>query len=160
MIEGLIENKLASMDKRKILFITGEHSSGKTEHVINYLKSKYGSNYNSHYVDVGMYLKERLQNNRLKIYRLYPAEFLDDAEVIVQGLIKDKYSTKGNVIVFDHLEFILSENYIGWISILDKVTSYVNSAIILIPSEYKDLLPLNAYQNINIDALGGVSNAN
>lgn len=155
MGEGLIENKIGSMDKRKVLFITGEHNSGKTNLAIKYLKNKYGEDYKSHYIDVGMYLKERLLKSRLKIYKLYPPEFIGDAEEIFKGLVSENYNTHGNIVVFDHLEFILSENYTGWISILDKITSYTHSAIVLIPNEYKEMLPLNAYQNINVDVIGG-----
>ena len=40
------------------------------------------------------------------------------------------------------MEFLLSEKYVGWIKILDKITVKNKTAIIVVPSEYEKSLPL------------------
>jgi len=145
MIET-IESTLNSMGQRKILFVIGEHLSGKTKLVKEFLKKHNGYNY-SQYVDVGLYIKSKIDDIYLEKYKTYPDEFIEDAEDFFNELIEEKYKDN-KLIVFDHMEFLLSEKYIGWIKLLDKVTSKDNIAIVVVPNEYVQGLPLQAYKHI------------
>ena len=145
-----IETILNGMGQRKILFIIGEHLKGKTFGVKEFIKSKYGEeNISKHYIDVGLYMKDRVSNAHLDTYEIYPKEFKEDAECFFIDLVEEKYKDS-SLIVFDHMEFLLSEKYNGWIKILDKITVKENTAIVIVPSEYKDSLPLRAYKYIEI----------
>lgn len=144
-----IENMLNSMGHRKLLFIIGDHLCGKTELVKEYLQQIYGENADKHYIDVGLYIQERIPKEKLKVYKLFPEEFNSDAEFLFQKLVEEEYGEK-DLLVFDHMEFLLSERYTGWIKLLDKVTLNDRKAIVVIPSEYEESLPLNAYRYFKI----------
>lgn len=145
-----IETILNGMGQRKILFVIGEHLKGKTFRVNEFLKNKYGEeNISKHYTDVGLYMKDRVSEGYLDTYEIYPKEFKADAEDFFINLVEEKYRDS-NLIVFDHMEFLLSEKYTGWIKILDKKTVKENTAIVIVPSEYKDSLPLRAYKYIEV----------
>ncbi len=140
---------LNSMGHRKLLFIIGDHLCGKTELVKEYLQQIYGENADKHYIDVGLYIQERIPKEKLKVYKLFPEEFNSDAEFLFQKLVEEEYGEK-DLLVFDHMEFLLSERYTGWIKLLDKVTLNDRKAIVVIPSEYEESLPLNAYRYFKI----------
>lgn len=145
-----IETALKSMGQRKVLFIIGEHLSGKTQLIKNFLINNYGEeNINKYYIDVGMYIKDKVNSGYLDTYEIYPEEFKVDAEDFFKELAEDKYKDS-NLLVFDHMEFLLSEKYTGWIKILDKKTIEENTAIVIVSSEYKDKLPLMAYKYIEM----------
>ncbi|SHJ57262.1 hypothetical protein SAMN05444401_3330 [Clostridium amylolyticum] len=145
-----IENALKSMGQRKVLFIIGDHLIGKTKLIKEFLKNNYGEeNIHKHYIDVGIYIKDRVNKGYLDTYEIYPEEFKADAEVFFKELVDEKYNDS-NIIVFDHMEFLLSEKYTGWIRILDKKAMEENTAIVIVPSEYKDSLPLRAYKYIEM----------
>lgn len=145
-----IENALKSMGQRKVLFIIGDHLIGKTKLIKEFLKNNYGEeNIHKHYIDVGIYIKDRVNKGYLDTYEIYPEEFKADAEVFFKELVDEKYNDS-NIIVFDHMEFLLSEKYTGWIKILDKKVMEENTAIVIVPSEYKDSLPLRAYKYIEM----------
>lgn len=145
-----IETALKSMGQRKVLFIIGEHLSGKTKLIQEFLINNYGKeNINKYYIDVGMYIKDKVNNGYLDTYEIYPEEFKVDAEEFFKDLVEDKYKNS-NLLIFDHMEFLLSEKYTGWIKILDKKTIEENTAIVIVPSEYKDKLPLMAYKYIEM----------
>lgn len=151
MLENTIDNKINSMDKRKILFIIGEHGTKKTKEAINYLKMKFGDNYKDHYIDIGLYIKNKLDDDMIKTYEIYPKKFNKDCETLFSDLINEKMNGKGNILVLDHMEFMLSENFMKWIDILEEATLYSNTAIVIIPTEYKGMLPIYAYQCIEMD---------
>lgn len=140
-----IEDILNSMGHRKLLFIIGDHLCGKTEIVRDYLKQSYGEDADKHYIDVGLYIQKGISEEKLKLYKLFPEEFTSDVEILFEQLIEDEYEEK-DLLVFDHMEFLLSEKYTGWIKALDKVTLNDRKAIVVIPSEYEKSLPLNAYR--------------
>lgn len=149
MIEK-IENAIHSMGQRKILFIVGEHLSGKTQLIKKFLINRYGEeNLDKHYEDVGLYIKDRVKEEHLKIYSVYPREFKEHAEEFFKDLVEDKYRDC-NLVVFDHMEFLLSEKYNGWIKILGVKTKEENTAIVIVPSEYKESVPLGSYKYIEI----------
>ncbi|MBP2033296.1 AAA+ ATPase superfamily predicted ATPase [Clostridium algifaecis] len=146
----VIENALKSMGQRKVLFILGDHLVGKTKLIKEFLKSNYGEeNIHKHYIDVGLYIKDRVNKEYLDTYEIYPEEFKSDAEIFFKELVDEKYKDS-NIIVFDHMEFLLSEKYTGWIKILDKKAMEENTAVVIVPSEYKDSLPLRAYKYIEV----------
>jgi len=149
MIER-IENILDSMGQRRMLFIIGDHLSGKTKLVKECLVSWFGQDSDGHYVDVGLYIKNKIADGYLDTYKIYPEEFREDAEDFFSQLIEEKYKDN-KLVVFDHMEFLLSEKYIGWIRLLDRVTLKDNTAIIVVPSEYEKSLPLLAYKYIRVD---------
>lgn len=140
-----IEDMLSSMAHRKLLFIIGDHLCGKTALVKGYLQKFYGENADKHYIDVGLYMQEKVPKEKLELYELFPEEFGSDAKVLFQTLVKEAYEGK-ELLVFDHMEFLLSEKYTGWIKPLDKVTLNDKKAIVVVPSEYESSLPLNAYR--------------
>lgn len=140
-----IQSSLNSMGHRKLLFIIGDHLCGKTEAVKRYLLQAYGEHANKHYVDVGLYIQERITEEKIKIYKMFPEEFSSDVEILFQQLIDEKYEGK-DLLVFDHMEFILSERYTGWIKLLDRLTLNDKKAIVVVPSEYERSLPLKAYK--------------
>ena len=145
-----IETALKSMGQRKVLFIIGEHLSGKTKLIKKFLTNSYGEeNLYKHYIDVGMYIKDKVNSGHLDIYDIYPEEFKVDVEVFFKELVEDQYR-ESNLLVFDHMEFLLSEKYTGWIKILDKMTIEENTAVVIVPSEYRDSLPLRAYKYIEM----------
>lgn len=145
-----IETTLKSMGQRKILFIIGEHLTGKTKLLKEFLINNYGEeNIHKHYIDLGLYIKDRVTKEYLDVYEIYPQEFKVDAETFFKELVEDKYKNS-NLIVFDHMEFLLSEKYTGWIKILDKKAMEENTAIVIVPSEYKDSLPLRAFKYIEL----------
>lgn len=145
-----INNALASMGQRRILFIIGDHLSGKTRLVKEFLLDKFGQEADAHYIDVGLYVKDRITQEHLDTYRIYPTEFISDADTFFKQLIKEKYQDK-NLIAFDHMEFLLSEGYKGWIKLLNRITMKDNTAIIVVPNEYEKSLPLFAYKYIKVD---------
>lgn len=143
-----IETALKGMGQRKMLFIIGEHLSGKTQLIKDFLINTYGEEYvDKYYVDVGLYIKDRVKEGYLDTYEVYPEEFREDAGFFFEELVDEKYRD-ANLIVFDHMEFLLSEKYTGWIKILDRKTVEENTAIVIVPSEYRDSLPLRAYKYI------------
>jgi hypothetical protein len=148
MIER-VENILNSMGQRRMLFIIGDHLSGKTKLVKECLVRWFGQDSNDHYVDVGLYIKERISDGYLDRYKMYPEEFREDAEVFFSELVKERYRDN-KLVVFDHMEFLLSEKYIGWIRLLDRVTSKDNTAIVVVPEEYEGGLPLSAYEHLRV----------
>lgn len=137
------------MGQRRLLFIVGDHLSGKTKLIKEFLKKRFYNDWDKHYVDVGLYMQNKIDDGYLDIYRIYPEEFSEDAKVFFRDLISEKYNDN-SFMVFDHMEFLLSEKFTGWISILDKITLSKNAAVVIIPSEYKDSLPLRAYRHIEI----------
>lgn len=138
------------MGQRKVLFILGEHLSGKTKLIKEFLVNNYGEeNIHKHYIDVGLYMKDKINKGHLDVYEIYPEEFKTDAEVFFKELAESKYGDS-NLIVFDHMEFLLSEKYTGWIKIIDKKAMEENTAIVIVPNEYKDSLPLRAYKYIEV----------
>ena len=98
---------------------------------------------------MGLFIKSKITDEHVDLYRIYPTEFVGDADVFKQ-LIKEKYQDK-DLIVLDHMEFLLSEKYVGWIKILDKITVKNKTAIIVVPSEYEKSLPLFAYKYLKVD---------
>jgi len=149
MIER-IETILNSMGQRKILFIIGEHLSGKTKLAKDCLARWFGQDADKHYVDVGLYIKSKVADGYLDTYRIYPEEFREDAEGFFKQLIEEVYKDN-KLIIFDHMEFLLSEKYIGWIRLLDRVTLKDNTAIVVVPSEYEKSLPLLAYKYLRVE---------
>ncbi len=149
-----IENTINSMGHRKLLFIIGDHLCGKTELVKKYLQRCYGENAEKHYIDVGLSIQKRIPKENLKIYKLFPEEFNSDVKKIFQKLVEEKYEGI-DLLVFDHMEFLLSERYTGWIKLLDKVTLNDKAAIVVVPSEYEKSLPLNAYRFIKYNKQEG-----
>lgn len=145
-----IESVINGMGQRKMLFVIGEHLSGKTKLVKDFLSVRYGQDAEKHYVDIGLYIKENVNEGYLDTYEIYPEEFKEDAEEFFKQLIEEKYK-ENNLMVFDHMEFLLSEKYTGWIKLLDRATLRDNIAIVVVPSEYEDSLPLRAYKHIKID---------
>lgn len=145
-----IETILNSMGQRKILFIVGEHLSGKTKLVKDCLTRWFGQDADSHYVDVGLYIKSKVAEGYLDTYKIYPEEFREDAEGFFKQLIEEMYKDN-RLVVFDHMEFLLSEKYIGWIRLLDRVTVKDNTAIVIVPSEYEKSLPLLAYKYLRVE---------
>lgn len=145
-----IETTLNSMGQRKILFIVGEHLSGKTKSVKDCLTRWFGQDADSHYIDVGLYIKNKVSEGYLDTYKIYPEEFREDAEGFFNQLIEEMYKDN-KLVVFDHMEFLLSEKYIGWIRFLDKVTVKDNTAIVIVPSEYEKSLPLLAYKYLRVE---------
>lgn len=142
------------MGHRKLLFIVGDHLSGKTELVKNYLQQSYGQNADKHYIDVGLYIQKSIPKENLKIYKLFPEEFNSDMKTIFQKLVEEEYEEK-DLLVFDHMEFLLSEKYTGWIKLLDKATLNERAAIVVVPSEYEKSLPLNAYRYLKYNKQEG-----
>ena len=149
MIER-IESILDSMGQRRMLFIIGDHLSGKTKLVKDCLVRWFGQDSESHYVDVGLYIKDKVADEYLDIYKIYPEEFREDAEGFFNQLIEEKYKDN-RLVVFDHMEYLLSEKYTGWIRLLDKVTLKDNTAIIVVPTEYEKSLPLLAYKYLRVE---------
>lgn len=146
----IVETALRSMGQRRILFIIGNHLCGKTELTKEFLISKYGKeNFNKHYIDVGLYIKDRVNDGYLENYKIYPEEFKIDAEEFFKELVENGYKDS-TLLIFDHMEFLLSEKYTGWIKILDDKTLEENIAIVIVPSEYIDSLPLRAYKYIEM----------
>lgn len=149
MIET-IENTINGMGQRKMLFIIGEHLSGKTQMLKKFLVDRYGEEgLEKHYEDVGLYMMNKVREGYIDTYKVYPKEFKEDAAEFFNELVESKYN-ECNLVVFDHMEFLLSENYSGWIKILGEKTMERNTAIIVIPSDYKDNLPLGSYKYIEI----------
>lgn len=144
-----IDNIIMSMGHRKLLFLIGDHLSGKTDLVKEYLNKRYGDRAEEHYVDVGLYIQKNICKDKLDLYKIFPEEFNSDVEILFNQLIDDKYE-EIELLVFDHMEFLLSEEYTGWIKLLDKVTLNEKTAIVVVPKEYKGSLPLNAYRYIEI----------
>lgn len=144
-----IDNIIMSMGHRKLLFLIGDHLVGKTDLVKKYLNEKYGNRAEEHYVDVGLYIQKNICKNKLNLYKIFPEEFNSDVEILFNQLIDDKYE-EIELLVFDHMEFLLSEEYTGWIKLLDKMTLNEKTAIVVVPNEYKGSLPLNAYRYIEI----------
>ena len=151
MIQEEIEKKIRSMDKRKLLFLFGEHMSGKTQVVINFLKSKYGNDYSKYYIDVGLYLQQKILEGPISTYEVYPEEFSEDAQDFIEELINEKFKdSSGNLYVLDHLEFLLSEKNTEWIKILDRVTLKKYTVIVVVPNEYRYMLPVKAYDYVEV----------
>ena len=75
-------------------------------------------------------------------------------KTIFQKLVEEEYEEK-DLLVFDHMEFLLSERYTGWIKLLDKVTLNDRTAIVVVPSEYEKSLPLNAYRYLKYNKQEG-----
>lgn len=144
-----IDNIIMSMGHRKLLFLIGDHLSGKTDLVKEYLSEIYGDSADEYYVDVGLYIQKNICKDKLDLYKIFPEEFNSDVETLFNQLIDEKYK-KAELLVFDHMEFLLSEEYTGWIKSLDKVTLNEKTAIVVVPNEYKGSLPLNAYRYIEI----------
>jgi len=144
-----IESALNSMGQRRLLFVIGDHLRGKTKLVKEFLSKKYADDMELHYADVGLYMKNKVNEGYIETYEIYPEEFVEDASTFFKQLANEKYA-KNNLIVFDHMEFLLSEKYTGWISILDRITLNDNTAIVVVPSEYKESLPLRAYKYVEI----------
>lgn len=149
-----IDNMMNSMGHRKLLFIIGDHGCGKTDLVRSYLENIYEDNAKKHYIDVGLYIQGMVSKENLKVYKLFPKEFNSDVKMLFQKLVDEEYEGK-DLLVFDHMEFLLSEKYIGWIKQLDKVTFSDKKAIVIVPSEYESSLPLHAYRYLKCNNLEG-----
>lgn len=148
MIER-IEGILNGMSQRRILFVTGDHLSGKTKLITECLNKWFGNESSSHYVDVGLYIKNKITEEQRNTYKIFPEEFREEADVFFKQLMDEKYKDS-RLLVFDHMEFLLSEQYTGWIGLLDKVTIKDNVAIVVAPSEYEKSLPLLAYKHLRV----------
>ncbi|WP_129723505.1 hypothetical protein [Xylanivirga thermophila] len=151
MIQKEIEKKIRSMDKRKLLFLFGEHLSGKTRAAIGFLKSRYEDEYSKYYIDVGLYLQQKILEGSISKYRIYPEEFSEDAQDFIEELINEKFVNNPNsVYVLDHLEFLLSEKSTDWIKVLARVTLKKHTVIVIVPNEYRNMMPVKAYDYIEI----------
>lgn len=151
MIEDELERKIEGMDKRKLLFLFGEHLSGKTNTVIEYLKRKLGENFKDHYIDVGLYIQKIIQKEYISKYEIYPDEFIDDSKDIFEQLIEDRFiEGSNNLYVLDHLEFLLSESITEWISILDRLVTKKYTVIVVVPNEFRNILPIRAYDYLEV----------
>lgn len=151
MIQDELERKIEGMDKRKLLFLLGEHLSGKTNTVIKYLKSKFDEDYKDHYIDVGLYIQKVIQKEYISKYEIYPDEFIDDSKDIFKQLIEEKLiECSNNLYVLDHLEFLLSENITEWISMLDRLVTKKFTVIVVVPNEFKNILPIRAYDYLEV----------
>ncbi|AST58022.1 atpase AAA [Thermoanaerobacterium thermosaccharolyticum] len=151
MIQEEIEKKIRNMDKRKLLFLFGEHMSGKTREVIDFLKRKYGDEYSKHYIDVGLYLQQKILEGPISTYEIYPEEFSEDVQVFFEELINEKFiDSSNNLYVLDHLEFLLSEKNSDWIKVLDRVTLKKYTVIVVVPNEYRHMLPVKAYDYVEV----------
>ena len=150
MMIKTIEDAVNGIGQRKILFVIGEHLSGKTQMLNGFLIDRYGEeNLDKHYEDVGLYIMNKVTKGYIDTYKVYPGEFKEDADDFFKELVEDKYKDC-NLVVFDHMEFLLSENYTGWLKILGMKTMEENTAIVVVPIDYKDSIPLGSYKYIEL----------
>lgn len=145
MLKSKIESKLSSMSKRKLLFIVGEHQTGKTNEVKGYLKEQFGEMWTNHYIDLGLYFQKVITQEQIDTYILFPQEFENDSVNIVNELFDKK---QGNFLIIDHCEWLFAENQTDWLKGLMKETEEKRTIIVIVPEEYKKYVPSHAYSVI------------
>jgi archaellum biogenesis ATPase FlaH len=145
MLKHEIQSKLSSMAKRKLLFILGEHQTGKTEGVQAFLKDRYKENWNKYYVDIGLYLQKRINQEQIETYDIFPDEFVDDSISFINEIIMSK---REELLVFDHCEWLFSEEQTEWLKLLIREAEEKRTIIIIVPTEYRGLIPAHAYSVI------------
>ena len=151
MIQEDIEKKIRHMNKKKLFLLIASSMSSITQQVIYYRKSKYGNHYSKYEIDVWLYLQQKILEGPISPYEVYPEEFSEDAQDFIEELIKEKFiESSNNLYVLDHLEFLLSEKNTEWIKILDRVTLKKYTVIVVVPNEYRYMLPVKAYDYVEV----------
>ncbi|WP_284141762.1 hypothetical protein [Virgibacillus sp. LDC-1] len=146
MLNHKIHSKLSSMAKRKLLFVIGEHQSGKTNGVQDYLVERFGNYWNDYYVDMGLYLQKEISAEQIETYSMFPEEFEYDSVNIISQLFKNKQE---EFLVIDHCEWLFAENQTAWLKVLMRETEESRTIIAIVPEEYRELVPTHAYSFIN-----------
>lgn len=146
MLNHKINSKLSSMAKRKLLFVIGEHRSGKTKGVQDYLVERFGDSWNNHYIDMGLYLQKEISQEQIETYSMFPEEFEYDSVNIISQLFKNKQE---DFLVIDHCEWLFAENQTAWLKVLMRETEDSRTIIVIVPEENSELVPSHAYSVIN-----------
>lgn len=147
MLRHKIESKVSSMTKRKLLFIIGEHLTGKSKGVQDYLKEHFGDDWKNHYVDVGLYLQNELSEDQINTYKIFPDEFENDSVQIITQLFKNKHE---DFLVFDHCDWLFAEQQTEWLKVLMREAEENRTIIVIVPEEYSGLVPAHSYSVINL----------
>lgn len=146
MLKHKINSKLSSMAKRKLLFIIGEHQNGKTKGVQDFLIERFEDSWDNHYIDLGLYFQEELNQEQIETYSMFPQEFEYDSVNIISHLFNNKLE---DLLVIDHCEWLFAEIQIEWLKILMRETEDNRTIIVVVPEEYSELVPLHAYSVIH-----------
>ncbi|WP_236799320.1 hypothetical protein [Bacillus cereus] len=133
------------MAKRKLLFIVGEHKTGKTEEIQSFLKEKFGDSWIDYYIDLGLHLQNEISQDQIDTYSFFPQEFENDSLTIIKNLLK---KNQVNFFVLDHCEWLFSENQTEWLKLLMRETEDKRTIILIVPEEYKGYVPIHAYSFI------------
>ncbi|WP_121661846.1 hypothetical protein [Metabacillus litoralis] len=146
MLKHRINSKLSSMAKRKLLFIIGEHQKGKTNGVKDYLIERFGDSWDKHYIDLGLYLQEEVRQEQIDTYSMFPEEFEYDSVNIIAQLFNNK---EDDLLVIDHCEWLFAEKQTEWLKIIMSETEENRTIIVIVPDEFRELVPSHAYSVIN-----------
>lgn len=147
MLKHKINSKISSMSKRKLLFIIGEHLTGKSTGVQDFLEEKYNSEWKNHYVDIGLYLQDSLSEGQIETYAMFPDEFEYDSVQLIAGLFNKKQE---DLLVFDHCDWLFAEEQTKWLQELLKEAEENRTIIVIVPEEYGELVPSHSYSVINL----------
>lgn len=140
------------MSKRRLLFIVGEHLTGKSDGVQEFLREKYNDEWKEYYIDIGLYLQESLTESQIQTYTIFPDEFEDDSVELIKKLFNERQK---NLLVFDHCDWLFAEKETKWINKLIQEAEVNRTIIVIVPEEYSELVPLHTYNVINLR--GGLS---
>ncbi|MFS0876095.1 hypothetical protein [Solibacillus isronensis] len=145
MLKDLIQEKVSSMLKRKVLFIIGDYQKGKTTGVIEYLKDKYGEMWENHYIDVGLFLQKSISEEQITLYKIFNQEFENDSVKVVNNLINNNIE---KFLVIDHCEWLFAEKQTEWLKTIFNEAEEKRVVLMVVPNEYKMYVPTNAFSVI------------
>lgn len=152
MLKHNIKSKISSMSKRKLLFIIGEHLTGKSNGVQEFLKEKYNDEWKEHYIDIGLYLQRSLSESQIQTYTIFPDEFEYDSVQLITELFNERQK---DLLVFDHCDWLFAEKQTEWLKKLMQEAEVNRTIIVIVPEEYSELVPSHSYSVINLR--GGLS---
>ncbi|WP_088051629.1 hypothetical protein [Virgibacillus dakarensis] len=145
MLKHKINSKISSMAKRRLLFIIGEHLSGKSKGVQGYLEERFGDYWKNYYIDMGLYLQKEISQEQIDTYSMFPEEFEYDSVKLISQLINNKQE---ELLVIDHCDWLFAENQTEWLKILMSETEVNRTIIVIVPEEYSELVPTHSYSVI------------
>jgi hypothetical protein len=145
MLKYKIESKISSMSKRKLLFIVGEHLTGKTLGVKGFLEDRFGDLRDNYYIDLGLHLQKEIRQEQIDTYSLFPHEFASDSVHIVNELLDKKQE---NLLIIDHCEWLFAEKQTEWLKKLMRETEEKRTIVVVVPEEYKVYVPSHLYSVI------------
>lgn len=145
MLKDLIQEKVSSMSKRKVLFIIGDYQTGKTTGVIEYLKDKFGEMWENHYIDVGLFLQKSISEEQITLYQIFNQEFENDSVKVVNNFINSNIE---KFLVIDHCEWLFAEKQTEWLKTIFNEAEEKRVVLMVVPNEYKMYVPTNAFSVI------------